>query len=188
MNTLLGALGLVFVAELGDKTQLVALGLGARHRLAPVVTGVAIAHAITTGLSVLLGEVADAALPTDTVSAGAGVAFLGFAALTLRAPDVGDDPGSEPARSGRAVVTSVAITMVLAELGDKTMLATATLAARGNGLMVWIGAVIGITAAGLVGVVAGRSIGDRLPQRAIRIGSSALFAVFGLILIVSGLT
>jgi putative Ca2+/H+ antiporter (TMEM165/GDT1 family) len=71
----------------------------------------------------------------------------------------------------------------LAELGDKTQLATATLAAQGHPALVWIGATIGITLAGAVGVLVGRATGARLPERAIRIGSSALFAIFGVVLI-----
>ncbi|MGH9260178.1 MAG: TMEM165/GDT1 family protein, partial [Acidimicrobiales bacterium] len=55
MESLLAALGLVFIAELGDKTQLVALGFGARHRLAPVITGVVIAYMATNLLSVVVG-------------------------------------------------------------------------------------------------------------------------------------
>jgi len=73
--------------------------------------------------------------------------------------------------------------MFVAELGDKTMLATATLAAQGNPVLVWVGATIGIIASGSVGVLVGRATGARLPERTIRIGSAALFAVFGVALI-----
>jgi len=79
---------------------------------------------------------------------------------------------------------SVAVAVFVAELGDKTQLATATLAAQGPPVLVWIGATIGIIAAGAVGVVVGRFIGARLPERATRIGSAVLFAVFGVALIV----
>lgn len=189
MSTLLGALGIVFIAELGDKTQLVALGLGARHRLAPVIGGMVLAYTFTTGLSVLIGELADAAFPVDVVSGVVGLLFIGFAFMTLRGGgDAAEAGATMPARSGRAVLLSVAATMTIAELGDKTMLATATLAARGSAILVWIGAAIGITAAGLVGVLLGRTIGARVPERVIRLGSAALFAVFGVALVVSALT
>ena len=82
---------------------------------------------------------------------------------------------------------SVAVAMFVAELGDKTMLATATLAAQGNPVLVWIGATVGITLSGAVGVLVGRATGARLPERAIRIGSSVLFAVFGLVLLATNL-
>ena len=88
-----------------------------------------------------------------------------------------------PSRPARAVVVSVAVAVFVAELGDKTQLATATLAAQGPPVLVWIGATIGIFAAGAVGVVVGRMIGARVPERATRIGSAVLFAAFGVALI-----
>jgi putative Ca2+/H+ antiporter (TMEM165/GDT1 family) len=77
--------------------------------------------------------------------------------------------------------------MFVAELGDKTMLATATLAAQGNPVLVWIGATIGIILSGFVGVFVGRATGARLPERTLRYGSSLLFALFGVVLIATNL-
>jgi Ca2+/H+ antiporter, TMEM165/GDT1 family len=67
------------------------------------------------------------------------------------------------------------------------MLATGTLAARGNPALVWVGATVGITLAGLLGVLLGRAFGARLPERATRIGSAVLFAVFGVALLATNL-
>ncbi len=186
MESLLAAMGLVFVAELGDKTQLVALGFGARHRLAPVLTGVTIAYMATNLLSVVVGGVLGATLPTRAIGLGGGVLFLAFAAWTLRSGDDGDE-AEEVAGDDRSVVLSVAGAMFVAELGDKTMLATATLAAQGSPVLVWIGATVGIILAGALGVLLGRFFGARLPERATRIGSAVLFAVFGVALIVANL-
>jgi Ca2+/H+ antiporter, TMEM165/GDT1 family len=186
VESLLAALGLVFIAELGDKTQLVALGFGARHRLAPVLTGVVIAYMATNLLSVVVGGLLGATLPTRAIGLGGGVLFLGFAAWTLWKDDEDDD--DEGAATGHgSIVLSVATAMLIAELGDKTMLATATLAAQGNPVLVWIGATVGIILAGTLGVLLGRVFGARLPERATRIGSAVLFAVFGLVLIVTSL-
>ena len=177
------ALGVVFLAELGDKTQLVALGFGARHRLGPVLVGVALAYAATNLLSVVVGGLLGAALPTRALGLAGGVLFIGFALWTLRDDDDAEDEDG-PVTSGHGrVVMSVAAAMFVAELGDKTMLATATLAAQGSPVLVWIGATVGIIASGSVGVFVGRATGARLPERAIRIGSSVLFAVFGVALI-----
>ena len=186
MESLLAALGLVFIAELGDKTQLVALGFGARHRLAPVLTGVVIAYMATNLLSVVVGGLLGATLPTRAIGLGGGVMFLGFAAWTLWKDDADEDDEGTPNSQG-SIVLSVATAMFVAELGDKTMLATATLAAQGNPVLVWIGATIGIILAGTLGVLLGRVFGARLPERATRIGSAVLFAVFGLALIVTNL-
>jgi len=186
VESLLAALGLVFVAELGDKTQLVALGFGARHRLAPVLAGVTLAYMATNLLSVLAGGLLGATLPTRAIGLGGGVLFLGFAAWTLWHGGE-DDDGESVTTGDRSVVLSVAAAMFVAELGDKTMLATATLAAQGSPVLVWIGATIGIILSGALGVLLGRVFGARLPERATRIGSAVLFAVFGLALIVTNL-
>lgn len=186
MGSLFAAIGIVFLAELGDKTQLVALGLGARHRLGPVLAGVTLGYAATNLLSVVVGGLLGAALPTRALGIGGGVLFLAFAAWSLRGGVDEDGEDTDATAAGAAwprVVASVAATMFVAELGDKTMLATATLAAQGNPVLVWVGATIGITASGAVGVFVGRTMGARLPERATRLGSAALFAVFGVVLV-----
>jgi putative Ca2+/H+ antiporter (TMEM165/GDT1 family) len=205
MSQLLTAIVVVFVAELGDKTQLVAVGVGARYRLAPVLAGVALGYVASVTLSVVIGSLLGAALPTRAIGIVGGVLFIGFAVWTLRSALRGDVDPVRPSDAGAPVspfeegsdqaaaettgsvrvAVTVATLMFVAELGDKTMLATATLAAGGSPLGVWIGATIGIIAAGFVGVALGRVLGDRLPERAIAFGSSALFAVFGFGLIVS---
>jgi len=195
MQSLFAALGLVFVAELGDKTQMVALTFGARHKLTPVLIGVAIAYMTTNLLSVIIGGLLGATLPTRAIGLIGGVLFLGFAAWTLRPDKQADqeaddeeamlDEASAPGH--RSVILSTAIAMFVAEFGDKTMLATATLAAKGNAVLVWVGATIGIILAGFLGAVVGRMFGARLPERALRIGSAVLFFVFGVIMIVTSL-
>jgi putative Ca2+/H+ antiporter (TMEM165/GDT1 family) len=137
VESLLAALGLVFVAELGDKTQLVALGFGARHRLAPVLTGVVGAYMATNLLAVIVGGLLGATLPTRAIGLVGGALFLGFAAKALLDGDDADDEGVV-ATDDRSVMWSVAGAMFVAELGDKTMLATATLAAQGNPVITWV--------------------------------------------------
>jgi putative Ca2+/H+ antiporter (TMEM165/GDT1 family) len=192
MGELLTAFGVVFLAELGDKTQLVALGFGARHRLAPVLLGITLAYLATNLLSVVVGGVLGAAFPTDVISVVGGVLFLVFAVVTLRGDDGEAEADElvdevEARAAGRSIVLTVAGAMFVAELGDKTMLATATLAASGSPVLVWIGATAGIICAGAIGVLVGRVLGARLPTHVIRVGSAILFAVFGVGLIVTGL-
>ncbi len=195
MSSFWSALVVVFVAELGDKSQLVALGLGARYRLGWVLLGMGLAYVAANTLSVAVGATVGAALPERVVLVGGGLLFLGFAAWTLTdADDEGDgrpDPDSESAVAARTraqVVASVAATLFVAELGDKTMLATATLAStQDDPVWVWLGATVGIFLVGALAAGAGRMIGSRLPARLVRVGSAALFAVFGVVLIVSAL-
>ncbi len=197
MSSLFAALGIVFLAELGDKTQLVALGFGARFRLSTVLAGVALGYMASMLLSVVIGGLLGATLPTNAISIGGGVLFIGFAVWTIRSGGEEESSGDLPEAvtgtpdgvsvSNPRIALSIATAMFAAELGDKTMLATATLAAKGNPVLVWIGATIGIMLAGTVGVIVGRWLGDRLPERLILIGSSVLFFVFGVVLIVTGI-
>jgi putative Ca2+/H+ antiporter (TMEM165/GDT1 family) len=200
MQSLFAALGLVFVAELGDKTQMVALTFGARHKLTPVLIGVALAYMATNLLSVLIGGLLGATLPTRAIGIVGGFLFLGFAAWTLRSgdespaeadgvgPETPGEPASVPTGSvHRSVIMSTGLAMFVAEFGDKTMLATATLAAKDNPVLTWIGATIGIICAGTLGAVVGKLFGARLPERALRIGSAVMFFVFGIILIATSI-
>lgn len=176
------AFAVVFVAELGDKTQLVAMSLAARYRTITVLAGITIAYAITNGISVVVGGLLGAALPTTAISIAEAIAFFGFAIWTLRDEDDDEDDGAD-AIGGRSVLASIIGAMVLAELGDKTMLATATLAARESPLLTWAGATLGITASGALAVGVGSLLGDRLPKRTIRLAAAALFALFGVLLL-----
>lgn len=183
MDTALGALALVFLAELGDKTQLLALGFGARHRLGPVLLGMTLGYGASNLVSVVAGGLLGAALPDRALGIAGGLLFLVFALQAVRGADDEDDDGdAAPERNGRVVV-SVAAAILVAELGDKTMLTAATLASRDNPALVWVGATVGIVASGALGAVIGRVGGVRLPERAIRIGSAVLFAAFGVLLL-----
>jgi putative Ca2+/H+ antiporter (TMEM165/GDT1 family) len=171
----------------------VALGFGARHRVGPVLVGVAVAYAVSNLLSVVVGGLLGVALPVRAIGLIGGVLFLGFAAWTLRQRDA--DTGNDAVPDGEAgsaidrrpIVLTVAAAMFVAELGDKTMLATATLAAQGSPLHTWVGATVGIILSGALGVLLGRVFGSRLPQRVTWLGSAALFAMFGAVLLVANL-
>jgi putative Ca2+/H+ antiporter (TMEM165/GDT1 family) len=175
------AFGAIFVAEFGDKSQLLVLAFATRYPWQPVVIGLVIAAAVVQGISVAIGAAVGAVLPETAVAVVAGIAFLGVAAWTLQGDDENEDgaAGTAPARSGFALVAVVAGTFIVAELGDKTMLATFALAASQGPLPTWIGATAAMVAANLVAVLIGRTVGTRLSPRAVRIGSAALFAVAG---------
>jgi len=186
------ALGAIFVAEFGDKSQLLVLAFATRHAALPVIVGIVVAAAVIQGISVAVGAALGAALPETFISIVAGVAFLAVAAWTLW--DRGDEPmeaelaaeaGDNDRQAGSWVVMAavVAGTFVLGELGDKTMLATFALAARQDPLATWLGATAGMVAANLVAVAVGRQAGARLSPRVIRIGSAALFALAGVLVL-----
>lgn len=186
------AFGAIFVAEFGDKSQLLILAFATRHPWRPVVLGLVAAAALIQGISVVVGAVAGAALPTTAVAVISGLAFLAVAAWTLRGEDDEEEVEAEVAGRrrlvGASLVLAVAGAFVLSELGDKTMLATFALAATQGALSTWIGSTAGEVAANLVAVAVGRQVGSRLPRRAVRFGSAALFAIAGLVVLVGALT
>lgn len=186
---MLTALAVVFVAELGDKTQLLLLALAARHRAGPVIGGLLLGYGTTTVLGVLVGAAVGNALPTTVVQVGSGLAFLGFAVWTLLGDDHDEDEGDQPAEQPHAVLLALSIAgaLIIAELGDKSQLATAALATEGSPVAVAVGALAGILAAGGAGVLAGRLLGDRLDPRLLRWGSAALFTAVGAVMLVRAL-
>lgn len=144
------------------------------------------ATAVVHLLSVAVGAALGAALPTDAISIAAGVAFLAFAVWTIRGDELDDDDQARAARGGRSVFFTVAGAFFLAELGDKTMLATITLATHEGWFGTWIGSTLGMVAADALAIVVGAALGRKLPEKAIKYGAAALFAIFGVLLIASG--
>ena len=184
------AFSAIFVAEFGDKSQLLILAFATRYPWRPIVLGLVLAASVIQGISVLVGAAVGAVLPTNLVAIVSGVAFLAVAAWTLMQGDEqGDEETAKPSRTlaGIGLVMSVAATFVIAELGDKTMLATFALAASQGPLPTWIGSTIGEVAANLVAVVVGRQVGSRLSPQLIRIGSAALFAIAGALVLAGAL-
>ncbi len=176
------AFGVVFAAEFGDKTQLMVLTLAARLRALPVLAGVAVAAAAVSGVSVAVGAGLGAVVPTTLVTALAGLVFLLFAVWTARGDDE-DEAAPTTAGAGRSAL-SVAVAFFLAELGDKTMLATVALAARAEPLATWAGAALALLAVNALAVAVGRQLGTRLPRTFVRRLAAAAFAVFGVLLLV----
>jgi Ca2+/H+ antiporter, TMEM165/GDT1 family len=171
--------GVVFVAELGDKSQLMALTFATRYRALPVLIGITLATTVVHLVSVAVGHGLGAALPTGWISLVAAVAFAGFGAWTLRGDKLSDEERRKAERSTGSAVVAASVAFFLAELGDKTMLATITLATQYGWAGVWVGSTLGMVGADALAIVVGRQLGRRLPERAVRTGAAALFFVFG---------
>ena len=186
MHALLISFGIIFVAELGDKSQLMALAFAARYKALPILVGITAATAVVHLFSVGLGAVVGLALPTRPIAIVAGLAFLAFAAWTVRGDRLDDDEAAKADRSNRSAVLAAAGAFFLAELGDKTMLATITLATTEGVVGTWLGSTLGMVAADGLAIVIGQQLGRRLPERAIRYGAAASFVVFGLLLLAEG--
>jgi Ca2+/H+ antiporter, TMEM165/GDT1 family len=173
------SLSVVFVAELGDKSQLMTMTYALRHRWWVVLSGVGIASFMVHGVSVTIGHFLGLTLPQRPIAFAAAIAFLLFAVWTWReGRKRGDDEikVAEP----RHVLLAVVSSFVLAELGDKTMLATVALASDHNWAGVWIGATAGMVLADGVAIAVGAVLHKRLPERFLHGLASVLFALFGI--------
>jgi putative Ca2+/H+ antiporter (TMEM165/GDT1 family) len=177
----------IFVAELGDKSQLMALTFATRFKPWPVLIGITAATAIVHLVSVAVGYGLGATLPTGWIALIAGIAFLAFGAWTLRGDRLTDEEKSKAERSTGSAILAVGGAFFLAELGDKTMLATITLATQYGWFGTWIGSTVGMVAADALAILVGRLLGRHLPEKVIKYGAAALFAIFGIWLIVEAI-
>lgn len=175
--------GVIFVAELGDKSQLMALTFATRFKPVTVLIGITVATAIVHLASVGIGYGLHAALPTGWISLIAGLAFLGFGAWTLRGDKLTEEERRKAEKTSKSAVVAVGVAFFLAELGDKTMLATITLATKYGWFGTWLGSTLGMVAADALAILVGRLLGRHLPEKAIRYGAAVLFAISGLWLI-----
>ncbi|MEI8286111.1 MAG: TMEM165/GDT1 family protein [Actinomycetes bacterium] len=184
INAFLLSFGVIFAAELGDKSQLMALSFATRFKVWPLVTAITLATGLVHLFSVAIGGLIGNAMPTKAINIVSAVVFLFFAAWTLRGDELSDEDEESTHLSSRHVVLSVGTVFFLSELGDKTMLATITLATD-NGLVgTWLGSTVGMVVADAMAIVVGKALGDRLPEKAIRFGSSIAFLIFAIVMFI----
>jgi len=178
---------LIFLAELGDKSQLVALWFATRYHWLKVILAVTAATLVVHLGSTAIGASAADTLPEPAVLLIAGMSFFAFAAWGLR----GDSLGETTEIRGTSFLGSfgvVAIAFFVAELGDKTQLATITLGAREPDSFagVWIGSTVGMVAADALAIAVGVIAAKRLPVRAMAVAAAILFSVFGALAVAKG--
>ena len=168
----------ILAAEMGDKTQLVALTFATRYSARIVLAGVFTATLLVHLFSVGIGELLGLALPAFWINLAAGVAFIGFGLWTLRGDTLDESDPKALSRFGPFI--TVAVTFFLAELGDKTMLATITLASQQRAFVpVWLGSTLGMVVADGMAILVGTLAGRRLPERAIRYVAAGIFIIAG---------
>lgn len=168
----------VFAAEMGDKTQLVALAFATRFKAWIVLTGVFVATLLVHLFSVGIGEVMGIALPVFWIKVIAGVAFIAFGLWTLKGDKLDDEETTKPSRFGPLL--TVATTFFIAELGDKTMLMTITIASQQKSFIaVWLGSTVGMVIADGIAIIVGIVMGKNLPENLVKYGAAAVFIISG---------
>lgn len=179
MESLLVSTSVVALAEIGDKTQLLAFLLAARFKKpVPIVLGILAATVVNHGLAGALGAWITATLSPQVLRWTLGLSFLGMAAWTL-IPDKLD--AEETPKTGRlGVLGATLVTFFLAEMGDKTQLATVAMAAHyAAPLQVVIGTTLGMLLADIPAVLVGEKLAGRIPMRLVHGIAAGLFALLG---------
>lgn len=172
------SLVMIFIAELGDKTQLVALALATCYSTRVVLSGIFWAtlaiHVFSAGIGWFMGGM----LPTDWITFVAGITFIIFGFWTLRGDSLEEDEKIE-CKTGVNPFWLVFTTFFMAELGDKTMLSTISLATTNPFVPVWLGSTVGMVISDGLAVIVGKMLGKNLPEKAIGIGAAIIFFAFG---------
>ena len=186
MEALLVSTGVVAIGEIGDKTQLLSLVLAARFRRPwPTVAGILVATLANHALAGWLGNWVRGVVPADLLRWLLAASFFAVALWALKPDTLDDERAPEAGRWGVFGVTVVAF--FLAEMGDKTQIATVMLAAKFDALAaVVVGTTLGMLIANVPVVFAGKLAADRIPFKAIRIVAAAIFAAIGAWVLVAG--
>ncbi len=181
---LISSFGIIALAELGDKTQLTVMCISANKKAKTVFIGAMLAFALVDGASALIGGTIAAFIPAQWIGIGAGVAFLGFGVYSLvpKSEEVKTDSGS------LSVAHSFSL-IAMMELGDKTQLSVIALAAEYDApLMVFVGVMLALALLTAIGIAAGTVISRFIPMKYVKIGSSLVFIVFGILFLWGSIT
>ena len=187
MEAFLVSCGLVALAEIGDKTQLLSLVLAARFRKPwPIIVGIFLSTVLNHAAAGALGAWLAHFLGEKALTVLVGVSFLAMAAWIL-VPDKLDDADAAPKGHGGIVLTTIVL-FFMAEMGDKTQVATVMLAARYESLVaVVLGTTLGMMLANVPVVFFGEALARRMPVAIVRRVASVAFAILGVLALVSAL-
>lgn len=167
----------VVLAEMGDKTQLLAMACATKYRWQTVMWGVFAATVLNHLLAVLVGNYLTNFISMTYIQLGAAVSFILFGLWTIRGDELDDD--DQVSRYGPFF--TVALAFFLAEMGDKTQLATVALAAKFQTVLpVWMGTTAGMMIADGFGIIVGIVLGRKIPERVVKWGAALIFIAFGL--------
>lgn len=177
MTAFLTSLAIVFLAEMGDKTQLLSMAFATRFRWQTVMLGVLVATASNHLFAVYVGNYLTSIIPLIYIKISASASFILFGLWTIR----GDKLEDEDKRFNFSPFWTVTAAFFLAEMGDKTQLATVALAAEFNTVVpVWVGTTTGMLIADGVGIVVGILLHKKIPEKQIKWLVALVFIAFGL--------
>ena len=177
-----------FIAEMGDKTQLMLIALTSKYKLKDIILGTVVAILVLNGLAVLAGGLVSEFIPDWVIKIVAALAFLYFAASTIAGDE---DEEEENAKSGiQFTPLAVFCTFFVAELGDKTQLTAITFGANEGmsaALIVWLACSLGLFAADILGMMVGYLLKSKTPDGLLKSLAFVIFSVFGVYTLYRGL-
>lgn len=167
---------LIFISEMGDKSQIIAMTFATRYKISQVLLGVSIGVFLNHGLAIILGNYLSKMVPMDVIQSIAGCMFIIFGFLALRREEI----EVRGRKTSFGPITTVAIVFFLGEFGDKTQLTAMALSAEGREPMITLlGTISGMIATSGLGILAGSKIGEKIPDISAKIISSILFILVG---------
>jgi len=186
MEALLVSIGIVALAEIGDKTQLLTLVLAARYKKPwPIVAGIFVATLVNHGIAGALGAWLTQAIGPDVMRWILGASFIAMAAWMLVPDKLDDDESASKQRGGVFLTTTILFFFV--EIGDKTQIATVALAARFDSLAaVVMGTTIGMILANAPVAFFGEALAKKMPVRIVHVVTAVIFAALGVGVLVWG--
>ncbi len=179
----------VFIAEMGDKTQLMLLAMTSKYKVKDIILGTAFAIMVLNAIAVLAGGLISSFIPDWTIKIAAAAAFLYFAFSSLYSSDEDDESHEEPKALYFAPL-AVFYTFFIAELGDKTQLTAITFGANegfANAFTVWAACSVGLFSADVLGMIAGYLLKSKIPDGLLSKAAFTIFALFGIITLHKGL-
>lgn len=169
---------MVVLAEMGDKTQLLAMALATRFKASTVMWGVLVATLLNHFIAVVLGNYLTKFIPLNYIQIAASASFILFGLWTLK----GDELHGEDKKYSFSPFWTVTIAFFFAEMGDKTQLATVALAAKYQSIIpTWMGTTTGMLIADAIGIGFGIVLGKKIPERAVKWFAAIIFILFGLL-------
>jgi putative Ca2+/H+ antiporter (TMEM165/GDT1 family) len=168
---------LIAAAEIGDKSQLVCMTLASRHRAMPILLGAVFAFAFLNTLAVVFGVAIAKWLPQYIVAATVALLFAAFGIHALRVGEEEDEEGEVVEKSGHSIFFTTFLLITVAEFGDKTQLAVVALSSTALPVAVWVGATAALAMTSGLGVLAGRTILQKIPLTLLHRLSGAIFLV-----------
>lgn len=179
LKEIVKAFWVVFVAEMGDKTQVLAMTFATRFNILEVLLGITIGVVLNHGIAIVLGRYLTKFIPMSKIQILSGAVFLIFGFLSLLDND--EDEEDNTKQSYGPIIT-VALAFFLGELGDKTQLAAMTLAAESSSAIFTLaGTTLAMLATSSLGIVVGSKVGGKIPEEIIKIASSVVFLFFGIV-------